>query len=295
MAIVSIILPLIPLGNKLLTMKKMLKVTRFVFSSMLLAWFFALGVNAQNLTISSSGQTGTSGTNWSLSNVSVGQTFGNSTLSNGATCLTSGPMWFTPTTSGFITQIELSAWGSGETASLVIKSDRPSNCGGTPVVLGTSNTLTAVDGWNTWTFATPVPVTANTTYYITSDNATACLGVRWAQSGDDPTTGNVQNFFGCTLSNTDPASRIFVSPTAAVQQYSNLEVTGTASIHASVLETALASRNLNVVGNTNNFQVTVNQNIAVNSGSGNLTFGSSTTTGSFTLNNPITLSGALSV
>ncbi len=275
-------------------MKTALLVTRFVFSSMLLTWFLALGANAQNLTISSSGQTGTSGTNWSLSNVSIGQTFGNSTLSNGATCLTSGPLWFTPTTSGFITQIELSSWSSGETASLVIKSQSP--CG-SPVILGTSNTLTTVAGWNTWTFATPVPVTANTTYFITSDNATACLGVRWAQSGDDPTTGKVQNGFpfGCTLSNTDPATRIFVSPTAAVQQYANLSVTGTASIHASVLETALANRDLNVVGNTNNFQVSVDQNISVNAGTGNLTFGSSTTTGSFTLNNPITLSGALSV
>jgi hypothetical protein len=70
---------------------------------------------------------------------------------------------------------------------------------------------------------------------------------------------------------------------------STLTVTGNASINASVLETALASGNLNIVGN--NLQVTVNQDIAVNSGTGNLTFGSGTSSGPIVINNPITLSG----
>ena len=251
---------------------------------------------AQTLTITSTGETGTSGTNWSLVTGPEGTTFGNSTVSNGATCLTSGPLWFTPTTSGFITQIELNAFGPGEIASLVIKSDRPNACGGNPVVLGTSNSLTAVDGWNTWTFATPVAVTANTTYYITSDDANNCLGVRWAQSGDDPTTGSVFNMgFSCNLSNTDPASRILVSPTTSPAILSTLQVTGTANVQSSVLETALGSRDLKVLGNSNNFQVTVDQSISRTSGTGSLTLGSTTNQGVVTINSPISIIGNLKV
>ena len=141
---------------------------------------------------------------------STSSVFGNTTLSAGATCLRgSGELWFRPTISGTITQIELSAYGAGEVASLVINSDYAS---GSPVLLGSSNSITAVDGWNTWTFATPVPVVANTTYFITSTDANRCLGVRWSNSGEDATTGNVSSMgFGpVTLSTYDPASRITV-------------------------------------------------------------------------------------
>ena len=141
---------------------------------------------------------------------STSSVFGNTTLSAGATCLRgSGELWFRPTISGTITQIELSAYGAGEVASLVINSDYAS---GSPVLLGASNSITAVDGWNTWTFATPVPVVANTTYFITSTDANRCLGVRWSNSGEDATTGNVSSMgFGpVTLSTYDPASRITV-------------------------------------------------------------------------------------
>ncbi|MCG5643178.1 thrombospondin type 3 repeat-containing protein [Flavobacteriaceae bacterium LSUCC0859] len=156
-----------------------------------------------------------SGSAATLSGTSI---FGNSTVSNGATCLTSGPLWFTPTTSGYITQIELNAFGTGETASLAIKSDF---CG-TPSLLGTSNNITMVDGWNIWTFSSPVQVTANTTYYITSDDASACLGVRWAQSGDDPTIGKVDRDT-CTNYNSDVASKITV--VNSLNQSGNYELT----------------------------------------------------------------------
>ena len=132
--------------------------------------------------------------------------FGNNTISGGATCLAgSGELWFTPTVTGVITQIELSAFGAGETSSLVVKTD----CSmGSPSIVGTpSISLTCVDGWNTWTFPIPVPVTAGVTYYITSDDATGCLGVRWSSSGDDPTTGNVDNMFGCTNQASDSATQ----------------------------------------------------------------------------------------
>ena len=145
---------------------------------------------------------------------SIGSTssvFGNTTLSTGATCLRgSGELWFRPTISGTITQIELSAFGAGEVASVVINSNY-AGASPSPVLLGTSNSITAVDGWNTWTFATPVPVVANTTYFITSTDANRCLGVRWSNSGDDTTTGNVSSYgFGNPLNSYDPASRITV-------------------------------------------------------------------------------------
>jgi hypothetical protein len=155
--------------------------------------------------------------------------FGNTTTTSSATCLTSGELWFRPSVSGNITTIELSASGSGETASLVIKS---TNSCGTPTVLGTSNSITCIDGWNTWTFSTPVAVTANTVYYITSNDATACLGVRWSLSGDDSTTGSVFNMMGmgCSPSNNDPASRITVIQNVSnSNQWLNLFNTPTAS------------------------------------------------------------------
>jgi hypothetical protein len=155
--------------------------------------------------------------------------FGNTTTTSSATCLTSGELWFRPSVSGNITTIELSAFGAGETASLVIKS---TNSCGTPTVLGTSNSITCIDGWNTWTFSTPVAVTANTVYYITSNDATACLGVRWSLSGDDSTTGSVFNMMGmgCSPSNNDPASRITVIQNVSnSNQWLNLFNTPTAS------------------------------------------------------------------
>ncbi|MEY4538838.1 MAG: hypothetical protein RLZZ306_595, partial [Bacteroidota bacterium] len=142
---------------------------------------------------------------------STSSVFGNSTLSTGATCLRgSGELWFRPTISGTITQIELSAFGAGEVASLVINSNY---AGASPAstLVGSSNSITAVDGWNTWTFASPVPVVANTTYFITSTDANRCLGVRWSNSGDDATTGNVSSYgYGNPLNSYDPASRITV-------------------------------------------------------------------------------------
>ena len=177
----------------------------------------------------------TTGSVATLSGTSV---FGNSTLSNGATCLTSGPLWFTPTTSGYITQIELNGFGSGETASLAVKSDY---CG-TALLLGTSNNITMIDGWNTWIFSSPIQVTANTTYYITSDDASACLGVRWAQSGDDPTTGNVDTMFSCNNNNNDVASKITV--VNSLNQSGNYELTsiGTTGIITVTFSVAATSQ-----------------------------------------------------
>ncbi|USQ03654.1 beta strand repeat-containing protein [Aquirufa antheringensis] len=171
-------------------------------------------VNAISTPVASMLQFNTSSKKMQVYKESIASTssvFGNTTLSNGATCLRgSGELWFRPTISGTITQIELNAFGAGEVASIVVNSNY-SGASPSPVLLGTSNSLTAVDGWNTWTFATPVPVVANTTYFITSTDANRCLGVRWSNSGDDTTTGNVSNYgFGNPLDSYDPASRITV-------------------------------------------------------------------------------------
>ena len=151
-------------------------------------------------------------------NSSAATVFGNSTVGNSSTCLSNGELWFRPTISGLITQIELYSANAGEMASLVINSgySNPFPINLNPTVLGTSNSITSIAGWNTWTFATPVAVTANTTYYITSNDATHCLGVMWASSGDDPTTGNINSMNMSLMSNSnvldnvDPASRITV-------------------------------------------------------------------------------------
>ena len=164
-------------------------------------------------------------------NSSTTTVFGNSTVGNSATCLSgSGELWFRPTISGTITQIELNAANAGETASLVINSDYSDPfSNNSPSVLGTSNSITSVAGWNTWTFATPVTVTANTTYYITSNDATNCLGVMWAGGGDDPTTGNVNSMgfmfmpSSNVLDNGDPASRITIAVPATANAWVDLK------------------------------------------------------------------------
>ncbi|MCZ2485086.1 beta strand repeat-containing protein [Aquirufa antheringensis] len=215
------------------------------------------------------------------SNASTSSVFGNTTLSNGATCLRgSGELWFRPTISGTITQIELSAFGAGEVASLVINSNY-SGASPSPVLLGTSNSLTAVDGWNTWTFATPVPVVANTTYFITSTDANRCLGVRWSNSGEDTTTGNVSNYgYGNPLNSYDPASRITVVVPAT---------NGWVNLRDDVATTNLSTEVTNVLplanggtgSSTKNFvDLTSAQTVAgTKSFSGNVVVGASSGTG----------------
>jgi hypothetical protein len=83
---------------------------------------------------------------------------------------------FVPSVSGTITEIEL--WNYDvATAALSVFDGRPlPDCSDSPSVLGTSNTITTVtNAWNTWTFSTPVPVTAGTTYYISSASSSGCL------------------------------------------------------------------------------------------------------------------------
>jgi len=132
--------------------------------------------------------------------------FGNTDFGSSSTCLSSDGMWFTPNASGTITKIEFYSLASGETASISIKSNSCSS----PTLLGRSNDITMSIGWNTWTFATPVPVVANTTYFITSDNASACLGVAWA-NGNDPSIGKIRRMPSCALEPEDPATRITVA------------------------------------------------------------------------------------
>jgi hypothetical protein len=54
-----------------------------------------------------------------------------------------------------------------------------------------------------------------------------------------------------------------------------LTVTGSASIRASVIESALASAPLTIVGNNSNFEITVNQAITVTTGGHSLVMGGS--------------------
>jgi hypothetical protein len=219
--------------------------------------------------------------------------FGNTTLSNGATCLRgSGELWFRPTVTGIISQIELNAFGAGEVASLVVNSNY---AGASPAstLLGSSNSITMVDGWNTWTFATPVPVVANTTYFITSTDANRCLGVRWANSGDDATTGNVDNMgYGNPLSTYDPASRITVIAPAATNGWVNLKddvaMTNLSSEVTNVLPVANGGTGLSTLGSAGQ--------VLTSTGSGTLTWttasNSSSSSGTTITTGPQTFAGA---
>jgi hypothetical protein len=230
--------------------------------------------------------------------------FGNTTLSNGATCLRgSGELWFRPTVTGVISQIELNAFGAGEVASLVINSNYD---GGSPAstLLGSSNSITMVDGWNTWTFATPVPVVANTTYFITSTDANRCLGVRWANSGDDATTGNVDNMgYGNPLSTYDPASRITVIAPGATNGWVNLKddvaMTNLGTDVTNVLSVANGGTGLSTLGSagqvlTSTGSGTLTWTTASNSSSSSgttITSGSQTFAGAKTFSSDLTVNG----
>ncbi len=138
--------------------------------------------------------------------ISSSAQFGNDSTTSSGTCMGSEPMWFVPTISGMITEVQLfTTNGVVETASLFVKEDF---CG-TPALLGTSNNqLTVTNTWVTWTFAVPVSVTAGNTYFIGSDNATNCLGVAWSAGVDDPATGSVG--ITCMLDSFEPAAKIMV-------------------------------------------------------------------------------------
>lgn len=137
----------------------------------------------------------------------------NTTISNGATCMTNGNLWFTPNISGTLTEVKLNASGAGETASLVLMD--ASSCDNTRTELGTSNSVTMVNGWNTWTFSTPVDVAAGTTYYISSNDATNCLGVSWSSSGDESRMGNNDSMM-CIDDTYDIAAEIRISQPDAI-------------------------------------------------------------------------------
>ncbi|NGZ90216.1 DUF4082 domain-containing protein [Psychroflexus maritimus] len=141
----------------------------------------------------------------------------NTTINNGGTCMTSGNLWFTPNISGTLNEVKLNTSGTGETASLVIMD--VSSCDNTSTVLGNSNSVNMVAGWNTWTFSTPVEVVAGTTYFISSNDATGCLGVKWSDSGDDSRMGNVMDddfMMSCTNDTYDIAAEIRISQPDAI-------------------------------------------------------------------------------
>lgn len=72
-----------------------------------------------------------------------------------------------------------------------------------------------------------------------------------------------------------------------------LTVTGTATIQATVIETALASDNLLIEGISGNLAVTVSQNILVTTGGNDLTIAEDGNTGNLLFNNAMSLNGTL--
>jgi hypothetical protein len=76
---------------------------------------------------------------------------------------------FTPTTTAFLTSIELYDPNGGNTGSVSILNDTPCNGGAS---LGTTNSVTTALGWNTYSFASPLTVTAGNTYYFVTGSGT---------------------------------------------------------------------------------------------------------------------------
>ena len=74
-----------------------------------------------------------------------------------------------------------------------------------------------------------------------------------------------------------------------------LTVTGAANIKASVIVAALANGNLTVVGNTNNFAVTVSEAINATTAGSGLTIGSMTNAGAITIAADIALAGGIAI
>jgi len=109
----------------------------------------------------------------------------NTNVSGGATCMTSGPMYFTPSESGDLTEIQLFSHGGGETASLVVGQDYCDQA----TELGNSNSVSMTAGWNTFSFSQPIEVVQGQSYYVTSNDATGCLGVRWGTGTNEPNLG----------------------------------------------------------------------------------------------------------
>jgi len=74
-----------------------------------------------------------------------------------------------------------------------------------------------------------------------------------------------------------------------------LTVTGTANIRASVITNALASGSLQVIGNTSNFAINVNEAITTSTGGHTLTLGSSINNGAINIASNISINGAIFV
>lgn len=130
---------------------------------------------------------------------------------SGSTCISDGPLAFTPSVSGNLTQIQFYV-ADPDTAALKVTLDY---CGA-QTFLGYSDTIIVDSGYHTWTFVTPIPVSAGTTYYVSSDNSRNCLGVYWASGVDNAQIGSVDNLFICTDQTLDPACVITITGTATL-------------------------------------------------------------------------------
>jgi hypothetical protein len=109
------------------------------------------------------------------------------------TCMTSDAQVFIPTVTGTIAAIDGYTDAAPETSSISLYDGNPvTGCNANPNVLGTSATInTTQDAWNTWTFPTPVSVTAGQTYYLKSTNATGCFGMSYNLGTVDPALPNI--------------------------------------------------------------------------------------------------------
>lgn len=76
---------------------------------------------------------------------------------------------------------------------------------------------------------------------------------------------------------------------------STLTVTGSANIDASVIVGLLSSNSLSIQGNSTSFAVNVSQAITSGASGNGLTIGAANNSGNISLNNPVSLAGAMTI
>ncbi len=137
----------------------------------------------------------------------------------GTRSLEGNAAWFIPDSDGFVTQISVRVVSfDGPSPALQIREGLVEDCqfdgGGT--LLGTSNGIVpTVDQYNTWTFPTPVAVSAGITYYIRS---TPRITTNSMSNSSVSNYGFMQHTPGdCTNDATDLAIEITINHPASTQ------------------------------------------------------------------------------
>ncbi len=95
--------------------------------------------------------------------------------------------WFEAPLTGYLTQIVFNSNQAGQIGELGIYDDQISDCGNTPSLIDSSQTITPIIGLNTIVFTPPVLLNAGVRYYFWPNAAGWAMD--WASVGDSLETG----------------------------------------------------------------------------------------------------------